>query len=264
MKVWFYNIHKEVMTEVIKEFSNVLIIKSTLKILEYIKPNDKFICFWNDNDTLERLSKINNEVFPSKQIIFDFAKGREKMTRFVEKHSKFTTQREYFSFDGDFEITVPKLPGSLKVVVKVGKEHRGQDKFLLYPGQKVKVKDGAIFEEFVEDAESIRVLLIGDKQFIVEYHDDPEAPRRPENEWIKNINPIIKVRENNSGYEDLIEDTVNMSKIMGYDYLAVDYVRNKEKTVALELNIYPGLAGDERVINQAKKYWVNKIGELQI
>ncbi|MNN89173.1 hypothetical protein D3C81_2069500 [compost metagenome] len=84
----------------------------------------------------------------------------------------------------------------------------------------------------------------------------------PENDWIKNINPIIKVRKDVSGYEDLIEDTINMSKIMNYDYLAVDYVRNKDKTAALELNIYPGLTEDEEVRNEAKKYWINKVNEL--
>ncbi|MNV58271.1 hypothetical protein D3C71_1506340 [compost metagenome] len=49
---------------------------------------------------------------------------------------------------------------------------------------------------------------------------------------------------------------------MNYDYLAVDYVRNDYKTVALELNIYPGLSEDDEIRDQAKKYWINKMNEM--
>lgn len=262
MRIWCYDLHRQVSVELIKEFNNISCIGSTSKLLNYIKPEDKFICFWNDEDTLNILKNINNTVFPSKKIIFDFADGREKMTRFVEKNSKFTSKRNYISFKDQMEIIVPKIENSLRVVAKVGKEHRGKDKFLLYPGQKLMVKDGAIFEEFIENADSIRILLIGDKTFVIEYHDDPESPRNPGEKWIKNINPVIKVRDSIQGFEDLVEDTLNMSKIIGYDYLAVDYVKNEEKTLALELNIYPGLANDERIIKTATKYWIDKIHQL--
>ncbi|MNC13561.1 hypothetical protein D3C75_613130 [compost metagenome] len=262
MKVWFYNAHRAVLPELIAKFDNIVFLGKTHGLLKNIKEEDKFICFWNDEETLNVLKQLQNEVFPSKEIIFNFAEGREKMTRFVEQYSKFSIKRDYVNVVGTAEVMVPKLPNSLKVVAKVGGDHKGDNKFCLYPGQKLMVKDSVIFEEFIENGQSIRILLIGNKPYVVEYYDDPDNPRMPENDWIKNINPIIKVRKDVSGYEDLIEDTINMSKIMNYDYLAVDYVRNKDKTAALELNIYPGLTEDEEVRNEAKKYWINKVNEL--
>ena len=184
------------------------------------------------------------------------------MTRFVEYNSNFSTKRIYVDCKEEQEMIVPEICSARKIVAKIGIDHIGQNKFIVYPGQKIKVNDKVIFEEFVEDAESIRILLIGKTPFVIKYMDNPNINKEPDKKWIKNIDPIIKVEENIEGFEQFVNDTLNMSRMMGYDYLAVDYVQNKEKTICLELNIFPGLPDDEKIISESSKYWINKINDL--
>lgn len=254
-----YNVPKYVQEHLTLHFNEVQIMDKLYNINEPIKDEDKFICMWFDDPTIKFINKYTNSSFPEKQLLTNIFTNRERMTKIVDKHSVFGAERDYVQCYGNTRIMVPRLSNSLQVVVKVGEGHRGSNKYLLYPGQSLTVDDSVIFEEFVENAKSVRVLLIGDKAFIVEYFDDPEHLKSPEKEWIKNINTIIKVREDIKGFEHLVEDTKNISKAIDYDYLAVDYVYNEEKTVCLELNPFPGTTSDLRVHDCVKEYWYDKV-----
>jgi hypothetical protein len=264
MNKWIYNVPKYLHPLLMDEFNDLHIISTIQNIQNEALPGDLLVCMWDDEPTLSQLTKLSTEVnvFPTRELI-DFSANREKMTKFVQEHSKFTAEREYFKFTGEqIEITVPRLKNSLQVVAKVGEEHRGQDKFLLYPGQKLYVKNSVLFEEYVIDAVSFRVLLIGDHLFIIEYNNDPNQLKADNQTWIKNINAILIENEDHSSYEEVIEDTISLSKKLGYDYIGVDYVRNEQKTVCLELNIFPGIRLNDRTKAAGQAYWFNKIKEL--
>lgn len=188
--------------------------------------------------------------------------SRITMTQFVDKHSHYPAERDYVRIKGSFVATVPRLKRSLQVVAKVGEAHQGQNKYLLYPGQVLHVRDSVIFEEFVPDAISIRVLIIGDKTYVLEYQDDPENPRPLGKEWIKNINPIIKLVKNREADQSFIHDTLALSQILGYDYLGVDYVVSKDRSICLEVNPFPGISLEE-IRREAQKYWLQKVESLR-
>lgn len=217
MNIYAYNIPRYTHEKLGDLFPSVRFIQDTGKLLETIQANDLFICMWDDKETLKRIEKLPNKLFPRKEVV-DFSANREEMCRFVDNHSKFPVERQYAKYEGTFQTTVPRLENSLNVVVKAGEEHRGQDKYLMYPGQTLTVRDSVVFEEFLDNAESFRVLLIGTDVFIIEYSDDPEKPKSLEQRWIKNINPLLKENEDHDSFKEAIADTKHMAHILGYDY----------------------------------------------
>lgn len=261
MKLYAYNLPRFVCESLQEVYPNLHPITNTQHLSQRIQQEDALICMWDDKDTLKEIKNIDNTIFPQQNIIH-FSSNREEMSRFVDQHSSFPLEREYVKFSGFFPVTVPKLENSLQVVAKVGESHRGQNKFLLYPGQTLTVQDSVIFEEFVEDAESFRVLLIGENAFVIEYHDNPDAPRNEEQSWIKNLNPLLEENENQIGYEKEIEDARHLAKILGYSYIGVDYVKNDTKTVCVEINPFPGVRLNERTKSSALKYWEEIIKKM--
>ena len=262
MKIYAYNIAQYMHEELKKKYPEIIFIKNTENLLEEIKAEDIFICMWDDKDTLNRIKQIENELFPRREII-QFSANREEMTRFVQEHSNFKAEREYVKFEGTFTTTVPKLNNSLNVVAKVGEEHRGQNKYLMYPGQKLTVNESVVFEEFLDNARSFRVLLIGTDVFIIDYFDDPKNPKPIEQRWIKNLNPILEENLHHEKYRDAIDDAKHLSKALAFDYLGVDYVQNEEKLVCLEANTFPGVRLNERTRRVALNYWIKKISEIK-
>jgi len=258
MKIYAYNVPRYTHETLSKEFPHVVFLQNTNHLNDIIHPEDKVICMWDDTDTVSKIHAIDNEVFPSRNII-NFSANREEMSRFVDHHSQFPVEREYVKLEGNFEVTVPRLLNSFNVVAKAGEEHRGQNKFLMYPGQTLTVKDSVIFEEFLDNAESFRVLLIGEEVFIIEYFDDPNRPKSLEQRWIKNINPILIENEDHDLFQKEIDDTIHLSKILGFDYIGVDYVKNADKTLCVEINTFPGVRLNERTRDAGLRYWRKKI-----
>lgn len=262
MIIWAYNLPRYLSLELMTKFTNVRFVESSEGIFNHLKPEDKIICMWDDGPTLSKLRKTTNETYPSREMI-EFAASREDMTKFVDEHSQFPAERSYFKFLGEeMELPAPRFQNSLKVVAKVGEEHRGQDKFLLYPGQKIYVKDSVVFEEFVENAHSFRVLIVGEEVFIIDYFDDPYMPKPDGQHWIKNINAVLEENLDHEKYAKAIEDTKNMVKVLGWDYAGVDYVMNEEKMVCLEFNTFPGIRLNERTREAGLKYWTKIIHDL--
>jgi D-alanine-D-alanine ligase-like ATP-grasp enzyme len=240
-------------------------ITKPLAILPHLKSGDSFICFWNDEEALKAVSMLPPDVtlFPTRAMI-DFAANREMMTRFVSQHSAFSANREYLSFPGETkQVIVPDLGDSSRVVCKVGEEHCGEDKFLLYPGQSLWAKDSVIFEEFLPDAHSFRVLIIGEQIFVIEYFDDPDFLKPDDKVWIKNISPLLVENEIHDNFTPYIEDAKNMANLLGYDYLGVDYVKTADRVICLEANTFPGVRLNERTQAAALSYWRDKIINLK-
>lgn len=262
MTIYAYNLPQYTHEELSFLFPDLVFIRDTSQLKNMITKDDLFICMWDDVPTLQLLETLHNPIFPSKDVI-NFSANRELMSKFVNQHSMFPCERDYVSFKGtEFVVTIPKLNNSLKVVAKVGEGHRGQNKFCMYPGQELLVKDSVVFEEFIESAQSYRILLIGDDIFVIEYHDDPYRPKSFDQNWIKNINPILLENTNHSLFKKEIGDTLHMANILNYRYLGVDYVKNPEKTVCVEVNTFPGVRLNERTRNAALNYWKNQLHEF--
>jgi glutathione synthase/RimK-type ligase-like ATP-grasp enzyme len=261
MKIYARNMPKHAFEELKKEFSHLTLLENEDRLLEIIKSEDKLIYFWDDKDMITRINQIDNVVFPTREML-DFSANREAMTKFVSEHSVFNAEREYIKFEGTFTVTVPKLNNSFNVVAKVGEEHQGQNKHLMYPGQQLMVRDSVIFEEFLDNAKSFRVLLVGDEVFVIEYFDDPNRPKTMKERWIKNLNAVLIENEDQGKFKKEIEDTLYLSEKLGFDYLGVDYIKNEEKTICLELNTFPGVKLNDRTKAAGLKYWRNVIQNI--
>lgn len=174
----------------------------------------------------------------------------DKMTKYpLERVFKENQERKYE------QIVVPKLESSDRVVVKVGNAHQGEGKYLKEPNTKLMMsKESVIFEQFVDNARSIRVLFIGDTLFIVEHKS---------REWIKNMNPEELTYSYNARYQlgihnidEIIGDALNLKKHFGMSYGGIDYVVSEDVTGLLEVNDMVGLPEVEEVREVAKDYWL--------
>ncbi len=260
MKIYAYNLNRHIKDDLVYNIHNLELVRSLQSVNKDITVEDVVICMWYDNESLE-VVKDRENVFPSHNIL-NLSQSRINMTKILDKHSMFPAERFYIEDNILESVMVPRLESSLKVVAKVGDDHKGQNKYLLYPNQTITTKESIIFEEFIEDARSIRVLLIGDKAFVIEFHNDKDLLKDKSTEWIKNINCTTELINDTSAYKDLIRDTRQLSNVLDYDFLAIDYVVNKEKTVALEINPFPGITTYSDIHEVAYDYWFEKITSL--
>lgn len=151
------------------------------------------------------------------------------------------------------EYRVPKLNNSELIVLKIGNSHQGRDKYLKRPNALVRTKENVIYEEYVGNSRSIRVLIIKDAVWVVEHKAE---------EWIKNTNPVEEVYEYDEistmgieHIEDIIEDARALKIAFNMDYVGVDYVVNNEKIGVLEVNDMIGLPENDNIEKAAQEYW---------
>lgn len=164
------------------------------------------------------------------------------------------------------DYSVPNIAD--KVVVKIGNEHQGEGKYLKVPGDLVRTKQSVVFEEFVPNARSIRIMTLDgtkDTLFIVEHVNSKFAKLNSETSWIKNIDPVETVYSYEERYNLGIKEIDNMIReVLKYyvgsfntPYIGVDFVVGEEKIGLLEVNDMIGLPDDERVKERAKAIFLS-------
>ena len=247
---------------------------------------------YGDVQKLLRLPVTENDIF----IIFNWGKGarkvqmqlREKSSnqfpdvdfslfvydkinqlRTLDTLTKFPLERVFLENDKYQTVRTPRLTNSGKVVVKVGNDHQGMNKFLYIPGKSFQTKEPVIFEEYLDHARSLRVAVIGEKKtvFLIEHQNSDIALEKPHTAWIKNIDPIETVYSYEERYmlsipniDDIIEDALHIAKTYNQHFIGCDYVINSHKTGLLEVNDMIGLPDDDRVL-QAALTWFKTLTE---
>lgn len=244
---------------------------------------------YGDVQKLSKLPVTNQDIF----VIFNWGKGARKIQQELLKKranqypdvefsllinnkikqlqtldamTKYPLERIFVENHTYQTITTPTLSNSAKVVTKIGNDHQGINKFLYTPGKQFKTKESVIFEEFVDDARSLRVAIIGEDQtvFLIEHQNSEHALDNPKTAWIKNMHPIETVYSYEERYElnipnidDIIEDTRKIATKYKQSFLGVDYVIAPHKTGFLEANDMIGLPAEERIFETALQWFTS-------
>lgn len=248
------------------EFRNITKLN---KLQQLVKPGDTVIMAnytEKATNTLMDMSKNRIRVFPRTDIR-ELVSNRKLMLQKLENVTQFNLLREYYDRG---EVVVPKLGGYI-VVGKIGNEHQGKDKELYQAGALIKAKEPIVFEEFISNAKSLRVIALDENKenwYIVEYLE-PKYPCEEylSNSWIKNIQCEFKTYNYKDRYETpfrdidlIIKDVEQMQKVLNHGYLAFDYVQNENKTGFLEVNDIPGMPEDNKeLLDKAVNYFINWI-----
>jgi hypothetical protein len=233
------------------------------KALKLIKNKkvDKLIVFnWkNGYKLLDEAIKVINKhhIFPNYEVT-NIIKDRLKQLEYIKDDSlkRFCHIHNYLDYYCFFE---------LYWVIKIGNYHQGKGKYLIksfedFKNLKLKIKENdlVLFEEFVPNARSIRIIKINYDIFIVEQLNDS---------WLKNVEIDGSFKEVVYSYEeryelkiDNIDVIINNSKKIAnhlkIDFCGIDYVVGKDKTGLLEVNDMIGLPNDERIYNSAINYFM--------
>lgn len=235
--------------------------------LQKLVTNNDFVIIFNWGKGARKLQKEFQEkgvkVFPKPEVSLLLA---EKITqlKLIDQITMFPIERRFVENQTYDVFSVPVLKNSHKVVVKIGNEHQGLNKFLMNPYDKIRAKENIIFEEFIKEARSIRIALFSDKPndiYIIEQVNSRYALENYDTTWIKNINPeefIYSYEErhklNIPNIDQIIEDAKNITKYLNHYYIGIDYVVNEKKTGFLEVNDMIGLPDDERLFKTASNF----------
>ena len=206
-----------------------------------------------DQKLQDRLNNEGYRLFPDPDFS-SFIRDREIYLTEIDKVTEFPLKRLYFSeFSASIDPQVKSYFGEdAKVVYKVGNLHASEGKWLVSPSQPLPYlkydqrKMPITVEEFVPDARSIRIGLIGDPMdfnnyFIVEHINSKT--------WLKNNNPEEELvysydERYNLGIsriDELFDEVKSIARIFGANLLGVDWVVSDDKIGLLELNDMIGL-----------------------
>lgn len=271
--IYSYGMENKIYIELLKKFNigEITKIAKLNKIEKLIKEGDSVILFNWGNGTRKFQEKYREdkriELFPPVETSL-LLSDRLKSLKAIDKVTKFPIER--LLIEGDRitlkEYRAPKLKNGELVVTKIGNDHQGESKYLKNPGDIVKTKENVVFEEYVDNSRSIRIIIIKDSIFVVEHVNSDIAKQNPETKWIKNIAPIetsftyndrhkLRIKE----IDNIIEDAKEISRYLKIDFIGVDYViKNDSKIGFLEANDMIGLPDNKDIVNEAVKYFYNK------
>lgn len=262
--IYAYNFDKKLYMDLLTYLpvGKILYISDIDKLNQLVKKDD-FVLFWgwsNKDRILQNELKNRKAIlFPEPDISFRIG-NRINQLKELEKITKFNIERVFFVNNSNLvkQYQVPNFKNSSKVVVKIGNEHQGKFKQIKNTYDFIYTSENVIFEEFVENARSIRICLITKNPkdiFIIEYINS--------NNWIKNINPQQEIvysyderyKLNIEKIDEIIEDALNIYNFYNHPFLGIDYVVNDTTIGFLEVNDMIGLADDERIYEKAKKFF---------
>jgi hypothetical protein len=271
--IYSFDLYNKVYTDLLTHLpqGNIKRISQLSKLRKLIQTNDLIILFnWGNGARNFQKEIVDNNIqlhtFPNFNTSLLMGDKIKQLTK-VNNITKFPLERLYIE-NSTRELKdyyVPTLENSKNVVVKIGDEHQGESKYLKEPNQLIKTRENIVFEEFIENARSIRVLIFKDRIediFIIEHINSDIAKLNKETSWIKNINPIEYVYDYAERYnsnirniDDIIQDAILIMKSYNIEYVGVDYVVSENKTGLLEINDMIGLPDDNRVYDRAKLYF---------
>lgn len=139
-------------------------------------------------------------------------------------------------------------------VLKMGNVHRGEGKYLIKSQSDFPEMSGKFSIEPYFEGESVRALIIGDEIFGIRVTN--------EETWIKNA-AGAEVHEYELSSE-LIEHARKVAKYFDIDLAGIDYIVEKNGDFhLLEINQYPGISGFDNVMESAKRFFKQKMYEIE-
>lgn len=223
-----------------------------------------------DQKLQDRLHEEGYKLFPNPEFSI-FIRNREEYLHEIDKLTKYPLKRLYFPhFSSDIYSKVKGYFGEdTDVVFKVGNLHASEGKYLVTPTEPLPYlkydqrKLPVTVEEFVPNARSIRIGLIGDPSNFENYFIHEHINSKT---WLKNFSPEEElVYSYNERYDlkipeidQLIEEVQNIALRYNANLLGVDWVISKDKIGLLELNDMIGLPDGDF----AKTLFTNKVRDI--
>lgn len=237
-------------------------------------PKDKPFLFLRfskgDQKLQDKLQSEGYQLFPNPEFS-QFIRDREYYLQEIDQLTKYPLKRMYFPhFDISIKQGVNDYFGyKTPVVVKVGNLHASEGKYLVtetqpFPYLKYDQRKQSItVEEFVPNARSIRIGLIGDptsyENYFIHEHINSKT-------WLKNFAPeeelVYSYNErhqlNIPEIDSLFEEVQMIAQRYNANLLGVDWVVTEDKIGLLELNDMIGLPEGDF----AKNLFLTKIRDI--
>lgn len=158
---------------------------------------------------------------------------------------QFVTHGEYISITRPF-------------VIKTGQQHRGEGKFIVCDGEPIPEWEGVATVEPFFKGRSARVLIIGDRQWVIEF-DNKES-------WIKNSAgaDIISCEELDRSSK-IVQHACVTASVFGLDVAGVDYIVDDsgDDFHFLEVNQFPGVNVSDDVVEHSQKYFIKMMETIE-
>lgn len=237
--------------------NSIMSISKSVKLAKFAKKGDLVIFYGWGNGHIKckkELIERGIKILPDGELSL-WLGNKVKQAKYIDTITQFPLERVYIENEMDSlsSYKTPSFGESLNTVVKIGNSHQGLNKYLKKENATIITKDNVIFEEFIEDARSIRILMIDNDVYITEHKAIG---------WIKNDNPEEFTYTYSNRYEmnidnidKIIRDAQTIRKDLNMDYCGLDYVIGKNKTGLLEINDMIGLPDNDEVYKGAKSYW---------
>jgi hypothetical protein len=260
--IYGYGLWSEIETQLKKELPE----KSLRNIQKYnrvkqliakeeITPKDLFFFLrFSDGDRRlqHQLSEEGYNLYPN-PAFSRFIENRKHYLTEIDKQTKYPLKRVYVDqVNQSIEQLINSHFGNQSVILKVGNLHASEGKWLIdekrfIPHLKYKMKQmETTIEEFVPNARSIRVGIVGDankeENYFITEHVNSKT-------WLKNNAPE---EENTYSFQerhhlgidninDIIEETKEIALRYETNLIGIDWVVGSSKTGLLELNDMIGL-----------------------
>lgn len=238
--------------------NSIISIAKSVKLEKLAKENDMIIFYgWGKGHIKCKKVLVEKgvKILPDGELSL-WLGNKIKQAQYIDTITKFPLERKYIESENNNlnSYKTPRVGKNLQIVVKIGNSHQGLNKYLKMENCKVITKESIIFEEYVENARSIRILMINNDVYIVEHEGI---------DWIKNTNPqeytynySDRHKLNIKNIDEIIEDAKVIKEDLKMNYCGLDYVVGKNKTGLLEINDMIGLPDNDEVYNSAKSYWL--------
>lgn len=258
-----YGIWKDIQYELLKD-AELRLLRNFQKYNQVTKalankeiPKDKhfiFLRFSNGDQKLQdTMHSEGYQLFPNPEFS-QFIRDRESYLTEIDLQTKYPLKRMYFpNFNQDIYSKIKDYFGEdTSVVVKVGNLHASEGKWLVtktepFPYLKYDQRKQPItVEEFVPNARSIRIGLIGNPQDFNNYFITEHVNSKT---WLKNFDPEEELTYSyNQRYDigipeidTLFEEVRTIALKYNANLLGVDWVITEDRIGLLELNDMIGL-----------------------
>jgi hypothetical protein len=248
-------------------------IKNYSKVLKMIDIFDKIIVFnWkNGYKLLNRFKdKSKTNMFPNFKSTNLIRDRIAQLGKYSLSVLNIDTSLKRFVYNSKHiypECYIQENIPSDKIVLKLANSHQGINKFLVYnsfqgikpllSNNQVKTILGEypyiLIEEYIENARSIRVIVIKDKTFIIEHINDSN--------WIKNVQidntfkEIVNPELNDNIKIELLKNATDTTKYFDCDFCGIDFLITDNRIAFLEINDMIGLPDNDEIYNCAVDYF---------
>ncbi|MHC8520826.1 hypothetical protein ACPJHQ_05365 [Rossellomorea sp. H39__3] len=273
----WYDIESQLYTDYPNQYNFISSYKQLKALVNRKEVTQRDVIFFlrsskSDLDFQEKLSQSGYSLFPN-PLVSKAIKHKDRYLPELDGWTRYPLKRRYA--DNIKSVTrafIDEAFGDNPVVLKVCNLHASEGKWLLDKNREIPRvpyrmrKLPVTVEEFVPDARSIRVGIVGhtdsfDQIFITEHVNTST--------WLKNDEPE---EENTYRYnerrrlgiphlEEMVEESIKIAKSYKTDLLGVDWVVGETKTGLVEVNdmiSIPSGRGVHNLVYQAVKAHIDK------